>query len=219
MAQGDMENIGIKDLTRAKTLDGEAHHYWRDRMMLVIQAREEFGCFMRRARGILTLIQETGFRDVWGVEDLIDQVRCSLYFRSFVCCDPPPRYLVAAKCLPTSRSTFSPPPLIAQAEEMIRSPEFADSNLFHGVNYTARRQQVVDLRMQLALSKGDTYSAAKMAIKMLVEDEVRCSLYYRSFVVIPHGGKLLTFFWVVLFTTTTTVYYRHDYYELCHHIE
>ena len=137
MAQGDMENIGIKDLTRAKTLDDEARHYWRDRMMLVTQARSEFGCFMRRARGILTLIQDSGFRDVWGVEDLIDQ-----------------------------------------AEEMLRSPEFAESNLFDGVNFVARRQQVVDLRMQLALSKGDTYSAAKMAIKMLVEDEVslRCSL-------------------------------------------
>lgn len=77
MAQGDMENIGIKDLTRAKTLDDEARHYWRDRMLLVTQARSEFGCLMRRARGILTLVQESGFRDVWpggGVEDLILQV-------------------------------------------------------------------------------------------------------------------------------------------------
>ena len=55
---------------------------------------------------------------------------------------------------------------------MIRNPEYAESNLFEGVNLVARRQQVQDLRMQLALSKGDTYTAATIAIKMLVEDEV-----------------------------------------------
>ena len=86
MAQGDMENIGIKDLTRAKTLDDEARFYWRDRMLSVTQARNEFGTLLRRARGILTLVQEVGFRDVWpggGIEDLIDQVRHSFVFFDF----------------------------------------------------------------------------------------------------------------------------------------
>ena len=61
--------------------------------------------------------------------------------------------------------------LIHKAEEMLRNPLYTDSNLFEGVNLVARKQQITDLKIQYALSKKDTLTAAQMAMKLLVEDE------------------------------------------------
>ena len=79
---------------------------------------------------MLTLIHESAFHDIWGVDALIEQ-----------------------------------------ADGMLLNPELSTSNLFEGVSFVARKQQVIDLRIQQALSKGDKLSAAKMAIRLLVEDE------------------------------------------------
>ena len=126
----DAEAQGVKDLDRAKSLDQEAYLYTRERGQTVQQARSEFFCLLRRARGMLKLVQESGYKDVWGIEDLIEQ-----------------------------------------AHDLIHNPAFSDSTLFENVNIVARNQQVQDLRIQYALSKGETEEAAKMAIKILVEDE------------------------------------------------
>ena len=126
----EAEAQGVKDLDRAKSLDQEAYLYTRERGQTVQQAKSEFFCLLRRARGMLKLVQEAGFRDVWGIEDLIEQ-----------------------------------------AHDLIHNPAFADSTLFENVNLVARTQQVQDLKIQYALSKGDTEEAAKMAMKILVEDE------------------------------------------------
>lgn len=126
----DAEAQGIKDLDRAKSLDQEAYLYTRERGQTVQQARSEFFCVLRRARGMLKLIQETDFNDVWGIEDVIEQ-----------------------------------------AHDLIHNPAFSDSSLFENVNLVARKQEVLDLRIQHALSKGEVQEAAKMAMKILVEDE------------------------------------------------
>ena len=126
----DLEDKGVNDLLRAKALDEETYLYWRDRGQLFDNAKNEFFCLLRRARGILTLIQDAGFRDVWGVEDLIEQ-----------------------------------------AGDMLRNPQYTQSTLFEGVNLVSRQQQLTDLQIQYALSKNDTYGAAKLAMKLLVEDE------------------------------------------------
>ena len=67
--------------------------------------------------------------------------------------------------------------LIENAQEMLRNPIYTTSNLFEGVNLVARKQQVNDLRIQYALFKNDTLTAAKIAIKMLVEDEYIVSFF------------------------------------------
>ena len=126
----DLEDKGVNDLLRAKSLDEETYLYWRDRGQLFDNAKNEFFCLLRRARGMLTLIQDAGFRDVWGVEDLIEQ-----------------------------------------AGDMLRNPQYTQSTLFEGVNLVSRQQQLTDLQIQYALSKKDTHGAAKLAMKLLVEDE------------------------------------------------
>ncbi|CAB9515800.1 expressed unknown protein [Seminavis robusta] len=129
-APPDLEQTGIKDLERAKTLDLEAHMYWLERGQSVEYALVEFGCILRRARGMLTLIQDSDFRDVWGIDRLIDQ-----------------------------------------ASGMMYDPQYVHSKLFETVGLVARKQQINDLKIQLALIKDDKLAAAKIAIKMLVEDE------------------------------------------------
>ena len=104
--------------------------YWRERGQLDRQARTRYGCLLRRARGMLTLVQDTGFEDIWGIDTIIED-----------------------------------------ADEMLHNPFYAETNLFDDVNMVARKQQVNDLRMQSALVKNDTLTAAKIAIKILVEDE------------------------------------------------
>lgn len=58
--------------------------------------------------------------------------------------------------------------LINQLDEMVMSENF---NLYMDVTKVGRRQQVDDLRIQHALSKKNYEAAAKIAMKMLVEDE------------------------------------------------
>ena len=139
MAPTNLEETGTKDLLRAKSLDEEAKSYWRDRGQLRKQARTEFGCLLRRARGMLTLVVDCGFQDVWGIDGLIKE-----------------------------------------AEMMLKNPEYKKSNLFENISMTARRQQVDDLKIQYALSKDDTESAARIAIKMLAEDEFIIDTVYMN---------------------------------------
>lgn len=61
--------------------------------------------------------------------------------------------------------------LIEKANDMIHNPAFTESSLFDEVSSVARKQQVNDLKIQYAMSKGETYEAAQIAIKILVEDE------------------------------------------------
>ena len=60
--------------------------------------------------------------------------------------------------------------LIEQAETMLNEAEYS-SNLFDSISRIGRKQQVDDLKIQHALSKGDTFFAGKIAMRMLVEDE------------------------------------------------
>ena len=73
MAPKHAEELGVKDLSRAKSLDVEAYMYWSERGQLFHQAKNEFFCLLRRARGMLTLIKDANFRDAWGIEGLIAQ--------------------------------------------------------------------------------------------------------------------------------------------------
>lgn len=131
MASPDLEATGVNDLVRAKQLDQEAYLLWRERGQLVDMACNEFGSYLRRGRGIVTLMhQDKDFQDVWGMEGLIEK-----------------------------------------ADDMIHNPAFEDSNLFAGVNLVARKQQVNDMRIQFAMAKGETFEAAQIAIRLLVENE------------------------------------------------
>lgn len=130
MAPKTLEETGVKDLMRAKALDEEAHIHWKENEELQKQARKEFHCLLRRARGMLTLVVDCGFEDVWGIEALI-----------------------------------------AEAEAMLKNPDNAHSNLFENINMVARQQQVNDLKIQYELSRGETETAARIALKMLVEDD------------------------------------------------
>jgi hypothetical protein len=81
-----LEAAGILDLNRAKGLDVEASLMWRERGQLDKKARTEFFCILRRARGIMRLMHDVEFKDVWGVEDLIakadDMLRNPYYTES-----------------------------------------------------------------------------------------------------------------------------------------
>jgi len=130
MANKDSESMGVSDLNRAKSLDAEAHLMWRERGQLLGKAKDEFNTIVRRFRGILTLVEDVHFRDVWGLERLIEM-----------------------------------------ADDIVRNPQYSNSSLFEEVSIVARKQQILDMQMQYALSKGDVPSAARIAIKILVEDE------------------------------------------------
>jgi len=78
-ADFDAEDNGITDLNRAKALDQEAYQTWRERGQLGVQARAEFFCLLRRARGMLTLVQFAEYEDIWGIEDLIGQAEEMLH--------------------------------------------------------------------------------------------------------------------------------------------
>ncbi|CAB9497324.1 expressed unknown protein [Seminavis robusta] len=60
--------------------------------------------------------------------------------------------------------------LIQQAQTLLDEASFK-SNLFKSMNRVGRTQQIDDLRMQRAFYQGDHYTAAKIAMRMLVEDE------------------------------------------------
>ncbi|CAB9502209.1 expressed unknown protein [Seminavis robusta] len=81
----DLVQTGISDLKRAKTLDAETYLYWTERGQLVQKARTEFFCYLRRARGIMTLMQvDPEFEDCWGVEALISRADDMLHNPDYI---------------------------------------------------------------------------------------------------------------------------------------
>jgi Mg-chelatase subunit ChlD len=61
--------------------------------------------------------------------------------------------------------------LIEQAQTLLNEAHDTTSNLFHSMNRVGRTQQIDDLRMQRAFGQKDHHTAAKIAMRMLVEDE------------------------------------------------
>lgn len=61
--------------------------------------------------------------------------------------------------------------LIEQAQTLLNEANDYTSNLFNSMSRIGRTQQLDDLRMQKALASGDNFTAAKIAMRMLVEDE------------------------------------------------
>lgn len=61
--------------------------------------------------------------------------------------------------------------LIEQAQTLLNEANDFISNLFRSMSRVSRTQQLDDLRIQNALCKGDHFTAAKIAMRMLVEDE------------------------------------------------
>ena len=114
---------------RAKDLDLEVMQFLHQRKLEKEYEAQEFESLLRRARGILALIRNYGFKDPWGVDTLI-----------------------------------------SMAEEMLTEASFS-SNIFNSMGRVGRRQQIDDLRIQHELCKKDYVAAAKIAMRMLVEDE------------------------------------------------
>ena len=73
----------MSDLERAKSLDQEAYLLWRERGQLVDMASTEFGCLLRRARGMLTLISDGEFEDIWGIDELIEKANDMIHNPAF----------------------------------------------------------------------------------------------------------------------------------------
>lgn len=61
--------------------------------------------------------------------------------------------------------------LIEKAEIMLNDAREEKSNLFKQIERAGRMQQIDDLRIQHELCKKNSYEAAKIAMRMLVEDE------------------------------------------------
>ena len=73
----------MSDIERAKSLDQEAYLLWRERGQLVEMASNEFGCLLRRARGMLTLISDGEFEDIWGIDELIEKANDMIHNPAF----------------------------------------------------------------------------------------------------------------------------------------
>jgi hypothetical protein len=83
-AAPESAQAGVRDLERAKSLDTETRLYWRERGQTVEYALVEFGCLLRRARGMLTITNDSAFDDVWGIERLIEQAEDMLHDPQYI---------------------------------------------------------------------------------------------------------------------------------------
>lgn len=83
-AAPESAQAGVRDLERAKSLDMETRLYWRERGQTVDYALVEFGCILRRARGMLTITKDSEFEDVWGIERLVEQAEDMLYDSQYI---------------------------------------------------------------------------------------------------------------------------------------
>ena len=77
------EQMGMSDIERAKSLDQEAYLLWRERGQLVDMATHEFGCLLRRARGMITLISDGEFEDIWGIDEIIEKANDMIHNPAF----------------------------------------------------------------------------------------------------------------------------------------
>ena len=69
---------GVSDILTAKRLDDEVLEFLHQKNFFHENEVQEFESILRRARGILSLVRNYGFKDPWGVDSLIEKAELML---------------------------------------------------------------------------------------------------------------------------------------------